>query len=256
MTPSGTTLPPSEEIPTPDACDPLADLGTPITLANILGAGRHADGTLYVVDDGGRDHQRAFISNGDVLQRFIVAGSGSSGAENLTLSIASPEVTIRIDSPGPHPVRMGVVRGKLDDKTFEVGTTGDVLEIVDAEALAGLTVKNVPGNVVVEYNASLPDGLRLFVSRPEVDWTYEDFRVFFGTPDNMVERPLVHASRGNTTFLTFTVDGVDFQAVIPSAALGDRAPATLAYGTAPGITMTLLPTDVRARVGLRFVCTK
>jgi hypothetical protein len=131
----------------PHACDPLAGVDTPLTVANILGAGRHPDGTLYVVDDGGKDHQRAFISNGSVVQRFIVSGSGSSGGDNLTVSIKNPDVTIRIDNPGPHPTKMGVVRGPLDDKTFDVGAQGDVLEIVGRDALAGFTVKNVPGNV-------------------------------------------------------------------------------------------------------------
>ena len=47
----------------------------PIALQEIVGAGRHADGTLYVLDRG-RPELRAFVSEGSSLQRKKVAGSG------------------------------------------------------------------------------------------------------------------------------------------------------------------------------------
>lgn len=144
-------------------CDPLAVDDAPLTLANILGAGRDSAGILYVVDDGGRDQQRAYVSSGTILQRYIIAGSGED-ATSLTVSIDDPQLTMRIDSPGPHPTQMGVVHGAVDGKTFEIGSQGDVLQLVGADALGGLTLKNVPGNVVVEYNGSLSDGRRLFVT--------------------------------------------------------------------------------------------
>lgn len=239
----------------PHACDPLNAPSTPLALANLLGAGRHADGTYYVVDDGGRDHQRAFVSSGTVLQRYIVAGSGEAGGA-LTLSLTDPEVTIRIDDPGPHPTRMAVFRGKLGDKTFDPSTQGDALELVGLDALSGMTPMNVPDNVTIEYNASLADGRRFFVTRPKVDWAYEDFHVFFGTPGDMRERPLVRASRGSTTYITFAVDGKNYDAVIPApppiGSANDHPTLTPAGGAA--LDLTLLGTDASARAGLSFVC--
>lgn len=239
----------------PHPCDPLAAPSLPLTLAHLLGAGRHADGTLYVVDDGGREGQRAFISSGSILQRVAIAGSGSTG-DWLSLSIDTPPVTIRIDQPGPSPTRMAIYRGRLDGKTFDPGSMGDLLTLVGADALAGLSPMNVADNVVIELDASLPDGRRLLVTGPKIDSSYEAFRVFFGTPSAMLERPLVNASGGNTLFITFTVDGVRYDAVIPAPPplnSPDQKP-TLTPAGAASIPLTLLATDAATAAGLAFTC--
>lgn len=223
-------------------------------LADLYGAGRDAAGTLYVADQGGRDHQRFFISQGAVLQRFEIAGSGLDGAGSLTLSIAEPPLTVRIDHAGPTPTQMGIVRGPVDGKTFDIGTQGEVLTLVGADALTGLTPKDVVDNVFVEYNATLPDGRHLFVTRPKVDWTYEDFRIFFGPPNAVLERPLVSASRGNTTYLTFTVDGTSYDAVLHAGPPLDDGHATITPAGGTAAELTLLPTTDTA--ALHFVCIK
>lgn len=71
------------------------------------------------------------------------------------------------------------------------GARADDLTLVGADALGGFTVKNLPNGIVVEYSELLFDGRRFFATRPKVDWQYEDYRVFFGTADNVLERTLV-----------------------------------------------------------------
>jgi hypothetical protein len=245
--------PPGGSTPGPHPCNPLDAPDTPLTLADLYGAGRDQAGTLYVADQGGRDHQRAFISNGTTLQRVDIAGSGLDGAGSLSLTISDPVLSIRIDGAGPNPTRMGIVHGPIDGKTFDVGSQGEVLTLVGPAALTGFAVKNLANNVVVEYNASLADGRRFFVTRPKVDWTYDDFRVFFGQPSDMEERPLVSASRGNTTFLTFTVDGTNYDAVLEAGPPLGNGHATVQPAGQAVSDLTLLSTS--DQTGLSFVCT-
>ena len=54
------------EAPVPTACDSLAADETPIALATILGIGRDANGTIYVVDEAGTE-DRVFVSSDATL---------------------------------------------------------------------------------------------------------------------------------------------------------------------------------------------
>jgi hypothetical protein len=247
----GTGAPPGAHV-----CDPLAVPAPTITLANILGAGRDADGTLYVVDDGGPDHQRAFVSSGTTLQRAFIEASASD-ATSLTVSLQSPLVSVRIDGPGPHPMQMGVAYGPLQGKTFTIGMQGDVLTLVGPSALTGLTVKNVTNDVVLEYYGAVDDGRRFYVTRPRVDWTLTDFRVFFGTPDDMVERMLVRATRDTDTVLVFIVDGTTLTATIPGGPPTTDPPmGTLMPVNQPAFPFSIFTQADAASAGLHFLCTK
>jgi hypothetical protein len=60
------------------SCQPLATSEVSIELGLILAVGRDSDGTIYMVDQpagGGHEH-RLFRSDGDVLLRREVTGSG------------------------------------------------------------------------------------------------------------------------------------------------------------------------------------
>lgn len=48
------------------ACNPFAVETAPIALVDVLAAGKHADGTIYVIDRG-RPEYRVFVSNGTDL---------------------------------------------------------------------------------------------------------------------------------------------------------------------------------------------
>jgi hypothetical protein len=198
------------------ACSPLEANMKPIALGNILGAGRAADGTVYVLDDGDPAY-RAFVSQGNVLQRKEVAGSGSTGEGTITATVADATPwTLQVESANGSATKMGLYRGALPTKTFEIGKDGDVLTIVGTDVVRAFELRNLPGDVVAEYDARTADGHRLFVTRPKTDGHDEDFRVFYGTPERMEERELVSATRGSTTYLVFAVDGVEHTAVFPS----------------------------------------
>lgn len=232
------------------ACSPLEGTTQPIALETVIGAGRHADGTLYVIDKGAGDH-RVFVSEGSGLQRKKVAGSGEGeGSTTVEVLDPPPPFTLKVESTNGAPKRMGVFRGELNDKTFDIGARGDVLELVDASAYASLPVRNIPGAVYVEYDASRSTGDRIVVTRPDTDWTYEDFRVFYGTRARMVERPVVSVSRGSSTYITFMVDGVEYKATFQSS-MSSTTNATLsANGEEEGL---LVNYDDRG-VGLSYFC--
>src|SRR5690606_36515149 len=110
---------PSSSAPSgdPSPCSPLDPTDEPIALANGLGAGRHADGTLYVLDDGRPDY-RAFVSQDGVLQRKLVAGTGSYGDDWIVATVRDPAApfSLKIERSGGVAKRMGVLRGELQEK--------------------------------------------------------------------------------------------------------------------------------------------
>jgi hypothetical protein len=119
------------------------------------------------------------------------------------------------------------------------------LTVLDTSAIAGMKIRNLPGEVVLEYLADVENGNVLVVSRPRDDWMYEDFRVFYGTPDQMLERKVVSVFRGNDTDIQFLVDSIEFGVhfsfmfVETDAGLrGQSGPATLATGNGKFLSVT------------------
>jgi hypothetical protein len=200
------------------ACDPLLAPEVPTALGAVVAAGRHADGTIYVIDGDGE--YRAFVSEAGTLFRRRVAGSGS-GPTYVVLSISesSPQVMIKAELDGPQVIRMGVVRGPLEGRDFTIGDKGDVLEVLATDSVKGLPVRGLDAIVYVEYNAMLPSGDHLVVIRPADDWDYDDFRVFFGRAAAVAERSVGSVIRrrdGGTTDVVFDLDGANVTAHFPA----------------------------------------
>jgi hypothetical protein len=223
-------------------CTPLAsEPAAPIALGTVLGIGRHADGTIYVLDDRGSSDYRAFVSSGTVLNRKRVSGSGSgqeTGGAWYVASVPDPTAPflLKVDNT-TGSLRMGVLRGPITDRDFVIGDAGDVLDVLTADAIAGMTVLDLANDPQVDYLAHLPDGRMLLVIRPSVDASYEDFRVFVGTADQMVERRVTRVERardGGSTWIDFALDGGQATAFFPSPLTGGDA--TL---TTDGATLTL-----------------
>lgn len=208
--------------PASNKCEPLAAHEESITLTGLVAAGKHADGTVYAVDEPTDNSFRVFSSEGTELVRRRVAGSGqeiSTDMEALTFTVQEPSpFALKVEIPKSGAIRMGVLRGTLNDKTFSIGAQGDVLT-VDASAVQGLTVRNLPGGLTVEYTADSADGRRLVVTRPTDDWSYEDFRLFLGSADRMEEREVLAVARatdGGTTRIRCIIDGKESLAYFPS----------------------------------------
>jgi hypothetical protein len=243
-------------VPAGNACDPLAAHETSTSLTGLVAAGRHADGTVYAVDEPTDGAYRVFSSEGSELVRRRVAGTGqenSADLEALTLQVQEPSpFTLKVEIAKSGEVRMGVLRGVLNDKTFTIGTQGDVLT-VDGGAVQGLTVRNLPGGLTVEYEADTADGRRLVVTRPTDDWGYEDFRLFLGSADHMEEREVTavaRASDGGTTRIRCVIEGKESEAFFPSP----WRPSDQAYLEIGGVRQEL-STDVDWAAGsLQYLC--
>jgi hypothetical protein len=205
-------------------CDPFVAIPKPIALAAILGVGRSADGTVYLADQSDGT-SRVFVSDASgALVRRRVAGSGSASDASMTeyvftvTDVPSPFV-LEIDVPKSGAVRMGVLPATLtDNKSFVIGQEGEELTVLPSSAVAGMPVRNLPGDVTVEYVATLPDGELMLVTRPTDDWTYSDFRLFLGPTTAVLERVVTSVTRtrdGGTTYIVFDLDGAQATAYFP-----------------------------------------
>ncbi|MBX3186034.1 MAG: hypothetical protein KF819_03425 [Labilithrix sp.] len=190
------------------ACSPLEGKSTPIALESVLAVGRHADGTIYVVD-GPMTTARVFVTERGALRRKNVAGSSSMGPSDLSLRVddAADPFTLRLDLSGG-ATRMGIFRGALTNaKTFEIGVDGDVLEIVGQGEIAGLPVENLPARMNLQAHGVTADGRHVLATLPDVDPTADDYRLFYGPADRVVERPITSVSPGGSLNVAFLLDG-------------------------------------------------
>jgi len=241
------------------SCTPLAsEPAQEIFLSTVLGIGRHADGTLYLLDQRGPGDYRAFVSQGASLGRRSISGIGTGQEAAGTwyvVTIEDPDApfTLKVDDTSG-ALRMGVVRGVFADRDFVIGEMGDVLEVQSTDAITGMTVLDVPGGAVVEYFAHLPDGRALVVTRPSADWSYGDFRLFVGTAERMIQQPVASVQRardGGTTWIQFTLDGTTAIAFFPSPLLEGGYP-TLDVG-GDSLTLALEPAGT-SPTNFSFLC--
>jgi hypothetical protein len=241
-------------------CDPLAAAGEgPIALATLVGAGSHADGTVYLIDrDGSVD--RVFVGSGAEVWRKRVSGAGEfpiPGGTAVTVSVieTDPQFRLKVERLAAGGGRMAVLRGTTNVRDFVIGEQGDLLTPMPVAGVQALKLHDLAGEVFVEYVAELPDGRRMVVVRPQDDWGYEDFRLFLGPPDRVEERKVDSVTRrrdGGTTTIHFQLEGTSAEAFFPTALNVDE-PATLKYG---GQTFTLTVTRGTAPTGLQFLCWK
>jgi hypothetical protein len=244
--------------PASKVCDPLAADPQPITLGKVLGAGRDANGVVYVIDQPGKGEDRLFVSDGMTLKRVAVAGSGSGADpgggtfETVTSGSGDTALTVQIVVDTMGTVKMGVVHGALKTKTFTIGMEGETLTVLRADELASYTLENLPGTIYVEYVATLPDGRTLVVTRPDVDWSYSDFRLFLSTAARSVllERRVSNVVRGSFTEILFDLDGAQAKAHFSDSL--SPPPSTLTVGTETS-ELTVMPPNTRP-TGVTFNC--
>jgi hypothetical protein len=220
------------------AC-PFVASPKPISLGTVLGAGKSpTTGTIYMVDEVD-NLRRLFISDSSgTLVRQRESGSGS-GPDSLVFSTGGPDaiVTIQIDTPTGQAKRMGVFQGTLkDQKTFVIGKDGEELTIVADSDIAKMPLRNLPGTINTEYVASTNDGNVLLVTCPIDDYSYSNFRAFYGPATAMVERSVSSVTRykdGGSTWIVFDLDGstatASFPVVFADASFAP-GPATLTNG--------------------------
>ena len=219
-------------------CDPFAPRPLPIALGTVIAAGQDSSGVIFAADQVDSS-QRVFVSDASgTLVRQRIAGSGS-GPDFYVFDVSDhdPAFVLQIDIPAGGTMRMGVLHGTLkDSKTFVIGQQGEELTVLPAGAIAGMPVRNLPGDVVVEYAAASADGDVMVVTRPRDDWSYTDFRLFLGPMGAVAERKVSNVLRaldGGSTTIAFDLDGTSATASFPVVfADGGFAPgpATLTVG--------------------------
>jgi hypothetical protein len=206
-----------------ESCDPLAPNPDRIELGRVLAVGRDADGTVYVVDRADDSKLRAFVAEGTVLVRKDVIGTGEGnepGFERLSLLIeASPRYRLLVELAAGAAVRMARAEGEEErELDIDLLEGGELLEMLDADTVDGYAIRNLPGEIRVEYLARTPEDELLVVLVPEDDFAYEKFRLFFDKDGKLVERELDEVIRrrdGGTTNLLFTLDGRPADALFP-----------------------------------------
>lgn len=119
-------------------------------------------------------------------------------------------------------------------------------------------------DVTIEYFGAIDGGQRVIVTRPDEDeLRYEDFRVFLGYRERMLERDVQSVRRerdGGSTTIELTLDGrpamLDFPVVRVDAGVAPRfepGPATLELGDET-LDIELLDDTANAQSQLVFFC--
>jgi hypothetical protein len=228
--------------PKTSVCTPLASVEARVELGTVIGIGEARDGTVYLMDQGDSS-LRVFVSSGSELFRALVSGEGQLSDEGVETNLATfeyggAEFTMGVE------VRDGTARvavGPPGGRSFEaVLDGGDELTVLPGTVLDEYVLRNLPGDVEVEYLASVETGEQLVVIRPTNDWTYDDFRLFIGDPELLIERQVtsvVRARDGGSTWIRFDFHGEPAEVNFPVA-----DPATLTTGSGT-YTVELLPPE-------------
>jgi hypothetical protein len=249
-------------------CDPLAP--PPTALGTLLAVGEDNSATLYVADEppdgGGQD--RVFVSNGPTLVRQHVAGGGQSGSlpnADFTFSFQPPfadagdlrALLIQVQGGAVTGMALGPGNSRSFLGSADAGQVP--LMVPDGGAVAGFAIQNLPN--VVQYVVDVSNGEVVVITAPMDPSGYSGFRFFYGTANNMIERPITayDQSLSGPADIAFTVGPATYTlhttfAFGPDAGpLGMPASATLdtSSGTLSGTVVTPTPTSLS---GFSFTC--
>lgn len=201
------------------SCDPFAIATEDVALATVIGAGKGADGTVYVIDTN-KVELRAFVSQADELHRQRLTGTAQGNVDGSFVTVSlelDPPLAIQVATDTSGFTRMGVFTGPLT-RTFAIGRDGEELSLMTDSDAKALPIHNYPAEILVEYAATLDDGRQLVVLRPRDFSDYMEFRVFFGPLDHLDERHVSNVTRardGGSTTIDFEVDGEPSRAAFP-----------------------------------------
>ncbi len=194
--------------------------------SDIIAAGRDPSDQMVYVLIGQSPPLRLFVTAGDTLTEVFDSGTGqgSTGSGLFWTFTYEDEqlmpVTVEVqdDARGSH---MGVVKGALLGKGFDVGSMGDVLDAIDP-ATAALMRAQTTQTFHVEFSGANSSDHDVVVIAPDHASNFDGFRLFYGPPNALAQQSgTVTVTRGlsipSTTSIAFTLNG---------------SPATLQYGPA------------------------
>jgi hypothetical protein len=237
-------------------CDPLLPSPRPAALSGVVAAGSAPDGTLYVVTRTGTD-TRVFVSQGDTLVRRRVLGSGFGlGGSDFVDDTVSFEDTrtsrLVFQSDDDYALRMALVHD--DARTFYGELTNKTeLTVQPASSVESWLVRNLPGEILLQYAAITPDGQQLIVTRPEDDWTTNDYRLFLGRNDELHEIALTLAAVNTFARFDFTLNGMEAAVIIGDPTLSPSTASVIQHDNGQW-PLTLLPTGSGIPNGWRVYC--
>src|SRR6185369_15719642 len=159
---------------------------------------------------------RVFVSMGDTLWRKRVLGSGqmNGGADvdyNFTFDDGGAQRSLLIQHRGGVVTAVSLGAGGKDF----IGDSGTpALTVVDSSVVAAMKLRNLPGEVTIEYVADVENGSAIVVTHPRDDYGYTDFRLFYGPPNALVEYPVldVQRSKSSDTDIRFSKGGTELTA--------------------------------------------
>jgi hypothetical protein len=237
------------------SCDPLQAMPQPIQLGTVVAAGSGPDGTIYVVTRDGSD-TRAFVSQGDTLVRRRVLGEGFGGElgeisdDSVSFEDAQPSRLV-FQSEGDYAVRMALVHDAA--RTFYDDAAGKIeLTVLPESALRDKPLRNLPGDIVLNYAAITGDGQQLIVTRPEDDATNADYRLYLGRSNALQQIPISSATVNAFARFEFSLHGMP-GALIIGTQLSPNTKSVLQHddGEWP---LTLLPTGTGLPKGWTYSC--
>lgn len=242
----------------PARCDPLVAEEQAIALGSLLAAGRARDGTLYVVDHSFDGEERLFVSEGDRLVRRRVLGGGSSsaGRDSWLFEDGATRRILFVERAGGLTTSIAIAIDTGPRELADYGSAAELLALADKDAVRELQVVNLPGEVLLEYLSRLGDGRVMVVTRPRDDWSYEDFRLFFGSEERVVERVVESVQRGKgggTTWIVFDADEQRYEALFP-AQIDEPAALPTLSAESGSWTMTREEPVSGALAALAFEC--
>jgi hypothetical protein len=237
-------------------------------MGTLLGAGKDSAGIVYAADHvDSTSTDRVFVSSGDTLWRKRVTGSGTSGGGadvdyNFSFDDGAQR-TLMIQHRGGNVTAMalgGDPKGFISD----AGSPG-ALTLLDAAAVAALKLRNLPGEVTIEYVADVENGNVIVVTHPRDDYGYSDFRLFYGPQAALIEYPVIDVlrTRGSDTTIDFSMGGAQLAAHF-SFVIGEPTdagtlashpgPASLDTGDGKSLAATQRTPTPSALPGSAFTC--
>ena len=248
------------------ACDPWNQDAPPVELGTVLGAGRAEDDRLYVIDRDSAPHVRLFVSDGDLLVRQSVVGTGTEsdgGIERMFVSGTLGSTPIRVLLERREGSRRMLLLEGDDAAGRDIDLAnprGKHITIVGEDLVRPLEVRNLPALSRVEYAAQVEPDDHLVVLGPEHLESFDDYVLFFGRSDRVSQREVLVFGRGRdggTTTIDFDLDGETARAHFPNRIQRDgppiTEPVTFEVDGSPR-AITKLPKERASTDGLSFEC--
>jgi hypothetical protein len=248
------------------ACDPLAPSMTALSV--IVAIGRDPQGTVYVVDQP-RWSRRVFVAKDDdtLYRKHVVGGftRGGPSDADYVLPFEEPDrdaastrsLLVQVRGGFVTAMALGLVGSFMPISDTAPGQLR--LTLLDRKVVQGMRVVDLPR--VVQRVADVSDGNAIIATQPMDDPFTEDTRLFYGAPNDVVERRVVsygQSLNGDASF-SFLVDDIKAFAHFPivppvDGGAGGPGPGTLKLGDGQELTITpRLPTP-RNLNGFTFRC--